>query len=144
MSKYECSICKFLPSSHSLTKVAEKNGIIYFYTCPSQAKLYYDVEGILNHYNGVLNEVPEDKEWVWILDSSGFGLEHAMQTTVAIELAKLIVGKFSKNLRKIIIINPTFFVTMTHKIVMPFLSEKVRLIVDINHELTRAEQVFLL
>ena len=40
---YVCQICKLLPSSHSLTKMTEKKGIIYYYTCPSQAILYYDV-----------------------------------------------------------------------------------------------------
>lgn len=138
---YVCSICALLPSSHSLAKIADKNGVIYFYACPSQAKLYYDVQGIINHYDGVLCEVPENKQWIWILDTSGFDFKHAAQTTVAVELAKLIVTKFSKNLKKIVIINPNVFVTVTHKIVMPFLSEKVQRLVEINHEFTRAEQI---
>ena len=87
---YTCPLCKLLPSSHSLTKLFEKKGIIYYYTCPSEAILYYDVKGIINHYDGILSEMPENKEWVWIFDSLGFTLIHAMQTTVAIELAKLI------------------------------------------------------
>ena len=95
---YECPICTLWPSSHSLKKV-EKNGIVYFYTCPAQAILYDDVKGIIHHYDGVLSEVDE---WIWIVDSAGFGFTHAMQTTVAIELAKLISTKFSKNLKKII------------------------------------------
>ena len=70
--KYTCPLCKLQPSSHSLTQVLEKNGIIYYYTCPSQAILYYDVKGIINHYDGVLSEIPENKEWVWIFDSLGF------------------------------------------------------------------------
>jgi hypothetical protein len=121
----------------------EKKGIIYYYTCPSQAILYYDVTGIVNHYDGVLSEIPENKEWVWIFDSLGFNIMHAMQTSVAIELAKLISNKFSKNLKKIIIINPTFYITITHKLLMPFLNNKVRDIIEINYETTRAEELFL-
>jgi len=94
---YICPLCKLQPLSHSLTKLSEKNGIIYYYTCPAQAKLYYDVEGILNHYEGVLSEIPENKEWIWIFDSLGFSLVHALQINVAISLAKLISNKFSKN-----------------------------------------------
>ena len=86
---YICPLCKLIPSSHSLTKVLEKKGIIYYYTCPSQAILYYDVNGIVNHYDGVLSEIPENQEWIWIFDSLGFSLIHAMQINVAIELAKL-------------------------------------------------------
>jgi len=132
--QYTCPICTVWPSSHSLKKVGEKNGIVYFYTCPAQAIMYYDVKGIINHYDGVLSEIPEDKEWIWIFDSEGFGFTHAIQTNVAIELSKLISNKFSKNLKKIIIINPTFYITITHAMIMPFLNQKVKDIIEINYE----------
>jgi len=140
---YICPLCKLQPLSHSLTKLSEKNGIIYYYTCPSQAILYYDVEGILNHYDGVLSEIPKDKEWIWIFDSFEFNLTHALQINVAVEIAKLITNKFSKNLKKIIIINPTFYITMTHKVVMPFLNETIKNIIEINYEKTTSEEVML-
>jgi hypothetical protein len=141
--QYTCPLCKLLPSSHSLTKVLENTEIIYYYTCPSQAILYYDVKGIVNHYDGVLSEMPENKEWIWIFDSLGFSLKHAMQTNVAIELAKLISNKFSQNLKKIIIINPTFYITIIHKMIMPFLNNKVRDIIEINYDSKCAEEIFL-
>jgi len=140
---YICPLCKLQPLSHSLTKLSEKKGIIYYYTCPSQAILYYDVEGIVNHYNGVLSEIPENKEWIWIFDSLGFGLVHALQINVAIEMAKLISNKFSKNLKKIIIINPTFYITMTHKMIMPFLNETLKNIIEINYENTTLQEIIL-
>jgi hypothetical protein len=136
---YKCPLCELLPSCHSLTKLSEKNGTFYYYTCPSQAILYYDVEGIINHYDGVLSEIQENKEWVWIFDSLGFTIRHALQINVAIELAKLISNKFSTNLKKIIIINPTFYTTITHKMIKPFLNNKVRDIIEINHELNSGE-----
>jgi hypothetical protein len=141
--KYICPLCKLNPDSHSLKQVFEKKGILYYYTCPSQAILYYDVKGIVEHYDGILSEIPENKEWVWIFDSLGFNIIHATQTSVAIELAKLISNKFSKNLKKIIIINPTFYITITHKMLMPFLNNKVRDIIEINYETTCAEGIFL-
>jgi hypothetical protein len=139
--KYACPACNILPSSHSLKKVFEKNGILYYYTCPSQAILYYDVQGIINHYDGVLGEIPETQEWVWIFDSLDFGIIHAMQTTVAIEVAKLISNKFSKNLKKIIIINPTCYITITHNLLLPFLSKKLREIIDINYEFKTIDDI---
>jgi len=138
---YICPLCKLQPLSHSLTKLSEKNGIIYYYTCPSQAILYYDVEGILNHYDGVLSEIPKDKKWIWIFDSFEFNLTHALQINVATEIAKLITNKFSTNLKKIIIINPTFYITMTHKVVMPFLNETIKNIIEINYEKTTSEDL---
>ncbi len=141
--QYICPLCKLIPSSHSLTKMLETEDIVYYYTCPSQAILYYDVKSILHHYDGVLSEIPENKEWIWVFDSLGFGLTHAMHTNVAIELTKLISNKFSKNLKKIIIINPTFYVTMIHKMIIPFLNNKIRDIIEINYEATCAKEVFL-
>lgn len=137
--QYTCPICKVAPSSHSLKKIGEKNGVLYYYTCPAQATLYYDVKGILNHYEGVLSEIPENKEWVWVFDSAGFGFTHAMQINVAIELSQLITT-FSQNLKKIIIINPTFFITTTHHMLLPFLNQKLKDIIEINYEVKLHKQ----
>ena len=126
-----------------LTKLSEKNGTIYYYTCPSQAILYYDVEGILNHYDGVLSEIPKDKKWIWIVDSVGFNLTHALQINVAVEIAKLITNKFSTNLKKVIVINPTFYITMTHNVVMHFLNDTIKNIIEINYEKTTPEEVII-
>ena len=139
--EYMCPLCKLVPSSHSLTKLLEKNGIIYYYTCPSQAILYYDVKSIINHYDGVLSEIPENKEWVWIFDSLDFSIIHAMQINVAIEVSKLISNKFCKNLKKIIIINPTSYIKITHKIILPFLNNKVKDMIEINNESKYAEEI---
>ena len=139
--EYTCPLCKLVPSSHSLKKVLEKKGIIYYYTCPSQAILYYDVKSIINHYDGVLSEIPENKEWVWIFDSLDFSIIHAMQINVAIEVSKLISNKFCKNLKKIIIINPTSYIKITHKIILPFLNNKVKDMIEINNESKYAEEI---
>jgi len=130
--KYKCPICTLWPSGHSLKEVGEKNGIVYYYTCPAEAIMYDDVKGIINHYDGILSEIPENKEWIWIVDSKGFGFTHAMQTTVAIELSKLISIKFSKNLKKITIINPNVYITIIHKIIMPFLNKETRDSIEIQ------------
>ena len=139
---YRCPLCVLEPSSHSLKKVFETPEIIYYYTCPAEAILYYDVKGIVEHYEGVLSELSENKEWVWIFDSLGFGLKHAMQTNVAIELSKLISTKFSKNLKKIIIINPTFYTTIMRKVIKPFLNKKVSNLIEIDYKSTHVDEVF--
>ena len=57
-------------------------------------------------------------------------------------MAKLISNKFSKNLKKIIIINPTFYITITHKMIMPFLNNKVQDIIEMNYESKCVEEIF--
>ena len=77
---------------------------------------------------------------------SGFGylivyIVHAMEINVAIELAKLISNKFSENLKKIIIINPTFYIQIIHKMILPFLNNKVKDIIEINYETKCVEEI---
>ena len=132
---YNCPVCLLDPLSHSLTKIFEKENTYYFYTCPSKAKLYFDTTGIINHYNGVLSEMPEHKKWIWDFDGTDFGLKHFLQIEVAKELSKLISHKFSNNLEKIIIINPSSYVSPIYNIIKPFLNNKIKSIVEINNNI---------
>jgi hypothetical protein len=132
---YNCPLCLLDPLSHSLTNFLEKDNTYYFYTCPSKAKLYFDTTSIINHYNGVLSEIPENKKWIWVFDGMGFGLKHLLQIEVAIELSKLISSKFSKNLEKIIIINPSGYISSVYNIIRPFLNNKITSIIEFNYEI---------
>lgn len=138
---YECPKCKIDPMSHSLKKLGEKFNIEYYYTCPAEAKLYYDEEGIYNHYNGVLSDIPQENKWVWIFDSSGFGLKHLMYVNIGISLSSLISTKHSHNLEKIIIINPNIYITTTYNIVKFFLSDYVKSIIDFDYEVKDAKYI---
>lgn len=140
---YTCPICLLDPLSHSLTNFLEKDNTYYFYTCPAKSKLYYDTNSIINHYNGVLSDIPENKKWIWVLDVTGFGFNHFLQIEVATELSKLISSKFSENLEKIIIINPSSYVSAVYAIVKPFLNNKVKSIIEINYEIKSVDDILI-
>lgn len=137
---YNCPLCLLDPLSHSLTNFLEKENTYYFYTCPSKAKLYFDTTSIIQHYNGVLSDIPEGKQWIWVFDGMGFGWKHSLQIDVAIQIAKLISSKFSKNLEKIIIINPSGYVSAVYSIVKPFLNNKITSIIEINYEIKSVDE----
>ena len=137
---YVCPLCIIDPSNHSLVKLKESDNTIIFYSCPSQAKLYFDCDGIINHYDGFLSEIPKTKKWVWIFDSNEFNFNHFMQINVGIELAKLITNKFSDNLLKIIIINPTIYITLTYNILKPFLGERINKLIIFNNTYKNSNQ----
>ena len=139
--KYTCPFCALDPLSHSLMEITESNNTLYYYTCPSKAKLYFDAKSILNHYDGVLSEIPENKQWVWIFDSVDFNMEHFLQIEVGIELAKLISCKFSGNLQKIIIINPNIYISSVYSLVHPFMNEKLRSIIELNYVFKTSKDV---
>ena len=96
--------------------------------------MYFDTLGIINHYDGLLSEIPENKKWIWIFDGTDFGVKHVLQIEVAIELAKLISSKFSDKLEKIIIINSNFYIKSIFNIVYFFLNTKLKSIVEMNYE----------
>jgi len=139
---YVCPICLLNPQSHSLTKILEKDNIIYYYTCPSKALLHFDKTGIINHYNGVFSEIPENKEWVWVFDGTKFNSQHALQIDLAVELTKLFV-KFSKNLKKIIIINPNLYINSIYNIVYPFTNKKMKSVVNIIKEPKTVDEILI-
>jgi len=140
---YKCPLCLIDPLSHSLTEFLNKDNTLYYYTCPAKAKFYFDTNSIINHYNGVLSEIPKNKQWVWVFDGLGFGLSHFLQIEVAIELAKLISSKFSNNLKKIIIINPTLYISSIYNIITPFLNEKIKSIIEINYDFKITNDIIL-
>ena len=140
---YTCPFCLLDPLSHSLTNFLEKDNTYYFYTCPAKSKLYYDTNSIIDHYNGVLSDIPKNKKWIWVLDVMGFGFNHFLQIEVAKELSKLISSKFSENLEKILIINPSGYVSAVYAIVKPFLNNKVKSIIEINHEIKTIDDILL-
>ena len=140
---YTCPLCLLDPLSHSLTNFLEKDNTYYFYTCPAKSKLYYDTNSIIEHYNGVLSDIPENKKWIWVLDVLGFGFNHFLQIEVAKELSKLISSKFSENLEKILIINPSSYVSAVYAIVKPFLNNKVKSIIEINNEIKSIDDILI-
>ena len=140
---YTCPLCLLDPLSHSLTNFLEKDNTYYFYTCPAKSKLYYDTNSIIDHYNGVLSDIPKNKKWIWVLDVMGFGFNHFLQIEVAKELSKLISSKFSENLEKILIINPSGYVSAVYAIVKPFLNNKIKSIIEINHEIKSVDDILI-
>jgi hypothetical protein len=131
---YMCPLCSIDPSSHSLMKIKVTESKVFYYSCPSEAKLYFDCDGIIKHYDGFLNEIPKNKQWVWIFDSKNFNFKHFSQANIGIQLAKLISNKFSHNLLKIIIIHPTIYISLTYKMIKPFLDSNTieKIIFDEN------------
>ena len=96
---HNCPICCVDPSSHSLMLYKEINNIMYFYTCPSQSKLYFDTKGIIIHYDGILSQIPEDKKWVWVIDSKDYSFKHFIE--IPSELLP-IIDEHSENAKEVI------------------------------------------
>jgi hypothetical protein len=123
-----CPTCEKEPNSHSLIELEPQNGVKIFYTCPAKATKYWDKDGIIKHYEAVLSS-KEEGPWVWVLDGTGFDIVHSLQVQVGIALTHLITEKYSKNLEKILVINPTVYINIMYSILYPFISNDIREII---------------
>jgi len=127
---YKCPICELNPGSHSLMKLYERENIEYYYTCPAKATRYNDTVGIIAHYEGVLREI--NKPWVWVFDGTDFNFVHSLEIDIGIQLASIL----SKNvhLYKIMVIHPTIYVSTIYTVLYPFLSDRLRQLIEFNTE----------
>jgi hypothetical protein len=119
----DCEICRAMPGSHSFMRLAEGvGGEVYYYTCPGAAIKYNDLDGIIKHYTLELDKLG-GKDWVWILDGTGFSMKHALELQLAIELSGL-VEKYKVS--KICVINPNIYVKIIKSGIWLFLSSSMR------------------
>jgi hypothetical protein len=70
-----------------------------------------------------------NNHWIWFFDADKFTAKHLLEINVGIRLAKLISSKFSHNLVKIIILNPTWHIMIVIKLVTPFLNNHMKSII---------------
>lgn len=119
-----CQICINEPGSHSFYLLKSENNVNTYYTCPSKATKYWDTEGIIDHYDGVLTANGETP-WIWIFDSTDFGFVHSMQIGVALGILNLLKDKYGKYLQEIQIINPTPYIKTLYSIIYPFLTNEI-------------------
>ena len=131
MNKF-CKICSANPDSHSFKKVGEKNGTAIYYTKPSAAKAYKDMEGIISHIDNTL--AVNKKKWICIIDGDEFDVRHATEFDTGRGIIELIAAKYNHNLLEVKIINPTWHINGCIKFGELFMTsemlDKVKLLED--------------
>ena len=119
-----CQICFDEPGSHSFYFLKSEDEVNYYYTCPAMATKYWDKEGIINHYEEIL-DLNGNKPWIWVFDSKDFGLKHSLQTSVAFGILQILKDKYGQYLKEIQIINPTIYIHTFYAVLEPFLSKEL-------------------
>ena len=145
-----CTICYNDNESHSFYKInniqkmnipyilrtyndiLEFSTLSFYYTCPSKSKKYYDKDGIINHFENLLNFNNENK-WIWIFDGNGFELKHSLQLQTAIAITKIISSKYKKSLKNIIIINSSWHLQNALNLLWVFLDDHLKSLIIIDN-----------
>jgi hypothetical protein len=102
-----CPKCAADPTSHSFKKVADKNGVVLFYTQPSKSKLYDDMDGLVLHVNNMFTSIG-NKPWKCVIDGDGFDMKHAAEIIVGRALFNRLTTKYAATFQEIVVINPTW------------------------------------
>lgn len=126
-----CPLCNENPANHSFSKIRESDGNAIYYTAPAKA-LNKDRESILLHYDLVLSE--NTMPWIWIFDCKDYSLMDMLDIQLAIQLSDLLNKKYSKNLKKIIIINSTTFIWSILSIVSFFMDKEMQDKIYVSNE----------
>ncbi len=122
-----CITCHNLPSAHSfevICNVPRKDNLkeVIFYTKVANAIKYDDSEGIINHYENLLNLVNPD-QWIWIFDCDQFGLKHSIEIKTAKKIASFI-SRFGR-VKKILVINSNTFINVVYSALNGFLDNQI-------------------
>jgi hypothetical protein len=117
-----CETCATDPSAHSFKKVAEKKGIVVFYSKPTQAKRYDDSEGILAHIDKTM-ALYQGKKWICIIDCEGFDAKYTMEIRTGMGIMDLLMNKYVDTLVEVKVINPTIYVRAVMKVLMSLVSD---------------------
>ena len=126
MSEKRCSKCNSETASYSFKRVADKQGLLTFYTNPAKAKIFKDHEDLYTHFEHMLALVTEKKQWIWIIDGDGFDTDHLLEVRTGMAIIQLITEQYVRSLREIKIINPSVHLRVLLKVVLPFLHEELR------------------
>ena len=101
------SACATDPHTHSFKKVADKQGVVLFFSQPAKAKRFNDHEGFIQHVDRALAAIGSRK-WSCVLDGDGFDLSHAKEVGIGRALFELFLKKYAATLQNIHVINPTW------------------------------------
>jgi len=119
-----CENCFYNPRSHSFYNLSENDEEVYFYSCPSNARYYYDAEGIYKHMRLEIEKIK--KPWIWIIDCNNYGLKHLRYPSVGLKIVEFLDSFLSNKLNQIIIINQTMSFKVAINYIWKMIPENIR------------------
>ena len=122
-----------LTSENVLQKIRETDHRVYYYTCPAETPDVEDTSAVVQTYRDILHHLPPNKQWVWIIDTKGFGWKHMIQFELATSLIQLVSNEYSEQLHAIHIHNPTTFMYSMLSLLQSCMPESLRHKININH-----------
>jgi hypothetical protein len=118
-----CARCQETPGFHSFELIAELSNIHYFYCFPAHNKQSVRTrEDMLNF----VSHFPQDRQWSLIFHANGYGFQHLMPLSLALDMGKLVQETHKTTLQKIYIVEGHWFFQFVLQCILPFLNSTMR------------------
>ena len=119
----QCKSCQQNPGFHSFEFITDVSGIHYFYCFPAHNK-----ESVRNNEDMIqfVSHFPREGKWSLLFHAHGYGMQHLMPLSVALEMGKLVQERHLDNLDKIYVIQGHWFMQFVLTCILPFLRKEMR------------------
>lgn len=118
-----CQRCKETPGFHSFEVIGDVSGTTVYYCYPAHNKESVRTrEDMLNF----VSHFPSEKRWSLLFHANGYGVNHMMPLSVAIEMGRLVQQNHSSTLQKIYIVQGSWFMNFLFRCIFPFLQKEMR------------------
>lgn len=117
----QCQRCKQTPGFHSFEKIADVSGNQYYYCFPAHnkesVKTREDMLNFVRHF-------PTKNSWSLLFHAHGYGFQHLMPLSIALEMGRLVQDNSS--LQTIFIVQGHWFMQFLLTCIFPFLRKDMR------------------
>lgn len=119
----QCNRCRETPGFHSFEFLADISGNQYFYCFPAQNKQSVRTrEDMLNF----ASHFPSQGNWSLLFHAHGYGFQHMMPLSLALELGTLVQERHLQTLQKIYVVQGHWFMQFVLTSILPFLRKEMR------------------
>ncbi len=119
----QCQRCKEQPGFHSFDFLTDISGIHYFYCFPAHNKESVrtrdDMLNFVSHF-------PSEGKWSLLFHAKGYGIQHMMPLSIALEMGRLVQEKYLVSLQKIYIVQGHWFMEFVLTCILPFLRKEMK------------------
>jgi hypothetical protein len=119
----KCTRCSETPGFHSFEQLADISGLHYFYCFPAHNKQSVRTrEDMLNF----VSHFPTDRRWSLVFHANGYGIQHLMPFSVALEMGALVQDNYTTTLQKIYVVEGHWLFQFLLKCILPCLKSEMR------------------
>lgn len=119
----QCKRCLETPGFHSFNFLADVSGNQYFYCFPAHNKQSVRTEDDMLNF---VSHFPAQGSWSLVFHAQGYGLQHMMPLSLALQMGRIVQERHMQTLQKIYVVQGPWFMQFVLTCILPFLRKEMR------------------